>query len=73
MAMRGWSTRSRRGTQAVSDAAFASMQRLGSALRRAEAVPASDEKLRSKDADENCPACSASHKVAAQAGMERVN
>jgi len=38
MAMRGWSRRSPRGTLAGTDAAFASMQRLASALRRAEAA-----------------------------------
>jgi hypothetical protein len=64
MAMRGWSRRSRRDTPAVTDAAFASMLLLASALRRAEAPPASHEMLRSKHADENCPACSASCKVA---------
>jgi hypothetical protein len=34
---------------------------------------ASHETLMSKDADANCPACSASHKVAEQVGAELVS
>ena len=65
MATRGWSRRSRRGTLAVTDAAHShpcSAGRLRFGVLRQPT--ASHETLRSKDADENCPACSARHKVA---------
>ena len=68
MAMRGWFRRSRRGTLAVSDAAFASMRRLRRVRFGVPRQPmASHETLRSEDADLNCLACSAFYQVAEQA------
>jgi hypothetical protein len=64
MAMRGWSRRSRRGTLAVSDAAFASMQLLASALRRAEAAHGEQQDATEQRRTRELPACSAYHKVA---------
>jgi hypothetical protein len=69
MAMPGWSRRSRRGSPAESDAAFASAPELANAPRRAE-LSHGEHEVRSERARRELSACSASCMVAEQAGTK---